>query len=223
MYDMKSDIDSPKEEIFKALFSWSVSSMPIVNIEALAGDIGAGTGPFQLLSGHVNQISAKVSALHECCFRARARRRLPHYVAHPAPGDVRAFHEGSSLAAVPYSIASDVSPASFCHFVSVVTGTAAEVGDERSADLSQLCGELGFAGFLGFGPVVNGWMSEDFHDPREMLCSFGGRHALARIRLSKSFNCLHQDHNTSNRPLLSLRSDSDIVSEKLATFQNEAP
>jgi hypothetical protein len=223
MDDMKSEIDSPKEEILKALFLWPVSPMGTVNIEVLAGDIGAGTGPFQSLSGHVNQISAKVSALHECCFRARARRHLPHYVAHPAPGDMRAFHEGSSLAAVPYSFVSDVSPASFRHFVSVVTGTAAEVADEPSACLSQRCGEFGCAGFLGLGPVVNGWMSEDFHNLREMLCSFGGHHALARIRLSESFNCLRQDHNTLNQPLPSLRSESDILSELLATFQNEDP
>jgi hypothetical protein len=56
---MKSEIDSPKAEILKALSSWSVSSMRTGNIEALAGHIGAGTGPFQPLPGHVNPISAK--------------------------------------------------------------------------------------------------------------------------------------------------------------------
>jgi hypothetical protein len=105
----------------------------------------------------------------------------------------------------------------------VITGTAAEVADESSADLSQLCGEFGFAGFLGLGPVVNGSMSEDLHDPREMLCNFGCRHALATIRLSESFSLPRQDHDTFNRPLLSLHSESDILSELLSTFQNEAP
>jgi hypothetical protein len=55
-----------------------------------------------------------------------------------------------------------------------------------------------------------------------MLCNFGCRHALATIRLCKSFNYLRQDHDTLNQPLLSLRSESDILSELLATFQNEA-
>jgi hypothetical protein len=59
IYDMKSEIDSPKAEILKTLFSGSVSSVRTVNIKALAGDIVAGTGPFQPLSGHANPISAK--------------------------------------------------------------------------------------------------------------------------------------------------------------------
>jgi hypothetical protein len=105
----------------------------------------------------------------------------------------------------------------------VIIGTVAEVADENSVDRSQLCGGFGFAGFLGLGRVVNGSMSEDLHDLREMLCNFGCRHALATIRLSESFNRLRQDHDTFNRPLLSLNSESDILSELLSTFQNEAP
>jgi hypothetical protein len=136
---------------------------------------------------------------------------------------MRAFHEGSSLAAIPYHIVLDVSPASFRHFVSVITDTAAAVTEESSADLSQLCGEFGFAGFLGLGLVVNRWISEDFHNLCEMLFNFGCCHALATIRLSESFNCLRHDHDRLSQPLLSLRSESDILSELLAPFQNEAP
>jgi hypothetical protein len=123
-----------------------------------------------------------------------------------------AFHEGPSFAAVPYDSVSDVSQASFLHFGSVITGVAAEVAAENSTDFSQLCGEFGFAGFLGPGPVVNGWMSEGFHNLREMLRNFGGRHALATIRMSKSFNRLRQDHDTLSRPLPLPHSESHIFS-----------
>jgi hypothetical protein len=57
---------------------------------------------------------------------------------------MRTFHEGSSLAAIPYHSVSDVSPDSFLHFVSVITGSAAEIADENSADALQLCTEFGF-------------------------------------------------------------------------------